>query len=175
MDNPLKGAVALCAAGLLLLGGAGTYALSSVSVDRQRAVISSDQLHFSDTLPGEWADATSGTPVAIPDIDDFLVGPGDVLTYTLASTVRARGDNLATTLKADPSSISDNPQLLNDVDVTTDVSVAGRQTSAINGADNGQSVDVVVTLAFARGSSSSGELARLDLSKLRLTLQQDAR
>ena len=98
-----------------------------------------------------------------------------MLTYTLASTVRARGDNLATTLKADPSSISDNPQLLSDVDVTTDVSVDGRQTSAINGADNGQSVDVVVTLAFARGSSSSGELARLDLSKLRLTLQQDAR
>jgi alternate signal-mediated exported protein len=175
MDNPLKGAVALCAAGLLLLGGAGTYALSSVSVERQRAVIRSDQLHFSDTLPGEWADTTSGTPVAIPDIDDFLVGPGDVLTYTLVSTVRARGDNLATTLKADPSSISDNPQLLNDVDVTTDVSVAGRRTSAINGTDDGRSVDVVVTLAFARGSSSSGELARLDLSKLRLTLQQDAR
>ena len=71
--------------------------------------ISAGQLRFSDTLPGEWADASSGTPVAIPDIDDFLVGPGDVLTYTLSSTVRARGDNLAATLKADPSSISDNP------------------------------------------------------------------
>ena len=38
MDNPLKGAVALCAAGLLLLGGAGTYALWSDSVDRERVV-----------------------------------------------------------------------------------------------------------------------------------------
>ena len=175
MDNPLKGAVALCAAGLLLLGGAGTYALWSDSVERQRVLISSEQLRFSDTLPGAWADATSGTPVAIPDIDDFLVGPGDVLTYTLSSTVRARGDNLAATLKADPSSISDNPQLLSDVDVTTDVTVAGRQTSAISGANDGQRLDVVVTLAFARGSTSSGELARLDLSNLTLTLQQDAR
>jgi alternate signal-mediated exported protein len=175
MDNPLKGMIALCAAGLLLLGGAGTYALSSDSLDRQRAAISSDQLHFSDTLPGEWADASSGTPVAIPDIDDFLVGPGDVLTYTLSSTVRARGDNLATTLRADPSSISKNPQLISDVDVTTDVSIAGRPTSAITDADNGKALDVVVTVAFARGSVSSGELAALDLSNLRLTLQQDAR
>ncbi len=44
MDNPLKGAVALCAAGLLLLGGAGTYALWSDSVERQRVLISSEQL-----------------------------------------------------------------------------------------------------------------------------------
>jgi alternate signal-mediated exported protein len=175
MDNPFKGAIALCAAGLLLLGGAGTYALWSDSVDRQRVLVSSGQLPYSDTLPGEWADASSGTPVAIPDIDDFLVGPGDVLTYTLSSSVRARGDNVAATLKADPSSISDNPQLLSDVDVTTDVSVAGRRTSAITGADKGRAVDVVVTLAFARGSVSSGELAALDLSKLRLTLLQDTR
>ena len=78
--------------------------------------------------------------MAIPDIDDFLIGPGDVLTYTLSSTVRARGDNLGATLQADPSSITDNPYLLSDVDMTTDVSVDGRQTSAITGADDGQSL-----------------------------------
>ena len=49
MDTPLKGAIALCAAALLVLGGAGTYALRSDSVDRQRESTSSAQLRFSDT------------------------------------------------------------------------------------------------------------------------------
>ena len=175
MDNPLKGAIALSAAALLLLGGAGAYALRSDSLDRQRSAIVAGQLRFSDTIPGVWADASSGTPEAIRDIDDFSVSPGDVLTYTLSSTVRARGDNLAATLKADPSSITDNPYLLSDVDVTTEVSVDGSQTSAITGADSGKPVEVVVTLAFGRGSLDSGELAALDLSGLTLTLEQDVR
>ena len=175
MVNPLRGAIALCAAALLLLGGAETHAMWSDSLDRQRSAISSGQLRFSDTIPGEWADVSSGTPIAIRDIDDLVIGPGSVLTYTLSSTVRARGDNLGATLKADPSSITDNPYLLTDVDMTTDVSVDGRQTSAITGADDGQKLEVIVTLAFGRGSLDSDELAALDLSGLTLTLQQDAR
>jgi alternate signal-mediated exported protein len=175
MDNPLKGAIALCAVALLLLGGAGAYALRSDSVNRQRSAVSSAQLRFSDTMPGEWAETSSGRSVAIPDIDDFPINRGDVLTYTLSSTVRARGDNLGATLIADPSSITDNPYLLSDVELTTDVTVDGRQTSAITEADNGRPLDVIVTLAFGRGSLESDELAALDLSGLTLNLQQDAR
>jgi alternate signal-mediated exported protein len=174
MHLHLKLAVALCATALLL-GGAGTYGLWSDSVDDERANINSSQLRFSDTVAGEWADASSGSPIAIPDIDDFVVVPGDVLTYMLSSTVRARGESLDAILEADPSSITDEPELLKDVHVTTEVSVAGRPTTAITGADNGKALDVVVTLAFGQASLGSGELSGHDLSGLMLTLRRDAR
>lgn len=175
MDNRLKGALALCTVALLLVGGSVAYALRSDGVDRQRRVINSGQLRFSDTVPGEWTDATSGTPVAIPDVAALVIDPGDVLTYRLSSTVRARGDNFPATLVADPSSISDDPELLRNIELTTEVSVAGRQTTAITGADDGETLDVVVTVVFGRTSLTSRALSELDLSDLMLTLRHDAR
>lgn len=174
MDIRLKVAFALCAAALLL-GSAGMYAVWSDETDDDRGdEISSGPLRFSDTLPGEWADASTGTVVAIDDIDDFVVIPGDVLTYTLSSTVRAEGDRVATTLEADPSSITDEPRLLEDVDLTTEMAVGGRPRSVITEADNGETLDVTVTLAFGPASLSAGTLSGRDLSGLMLTMRHDA-
>ena len=122
MHKPLKGAIALGAAGLLLLGGAGTYALWSDSVDLAGGTVNAGQLEFVSTTPGEWRDVSDGAPgTVISDISTFQIVPGDVLTYSLSTTLRAQGDNLAATIAADPTTIDGPPELLADVEVSTAV------------------------------------------------------
>lgn len=176
MHKPLKGAIALGAAGLLLLGGAGTYALWNDTVDLAGGEVSSGQLRFTGTTTGAWADASGpGAPVAIPDITAFLLVPGDVLTYSLSTTLRAQGDNLEATLAADPTSVTGPTPLLTDVTVTTAVSSGGTAISAITEANDNQTIDVVVTLDFTDTSLNASQLQTLDLSGLELTVQQNPR
>jgi alternate signal-mediated exported protein len=176
MHKPLKGAIALGAAGLLLLGGAGTYALWSDSVDLAGGTISSGQLEFVDTTAGVWRDASDGTPgVVIPDIAQFVIVPGDVLTYSLSTTLRASGDNLEATLAADPNSITGDADLLADIDVTTDVTSGGTAISAITEANDQDVIDVVVTITFDEASDNDSQLDDLDLTNLELTVEQNPR
>ncbi len=175
MKKPVKGVIALGAAALLSLGGLGTYALWSDSVVLSGGTLNSGRLEFTGTTTGSWADVSSGTPVPIADISTFLLVPGDVLTYTLATTIQAEGDNLAATLAADPSSVTGDAALLADVSVTTAVTVSGTPITAVTDANDGQQVDVVVTFDFTETSLNATQLQSLDLSGLQLTLTQNPR
>ena len=173
MNKSLKGALALGAAGMLLLGGAGTYARWSDAVNLNGGAINSGQLRFVDTTTGTWTDTS--TNQVISDISAFRVVPGDVLSYKLSTTVRAEGENLEASLAADPSSVTGDAELLADIDVTTNVAVNGTPTSTITEANDGNRVDVTVTLAFDEASLNPTQLQSLDLSALRLTLEQNPR
>jgi alternate signal-mediated exported protein len=176
MHKPLKGAVALAAAGLLLLGGAGTYALWSDSVTLDGGSVSSGQLAFADTTAGVWRDVSDGAPgTTITDINTFVIVPGDILTYSLSTTLRAQGDNLAATLAAEPSSITGDAELLADIDVTTAVSTGGAPIAAITEANDEDVIDVVVTLTFDEASGSLSQTDDIDLSNLALTVNQNPR
>lgn len=175
MNKTIKGAAALAAAGALLLGGYGTYALWTDSASLDGGTVGSGQLAITDATAGVWADVTSGTPVTIPDIAAFAIVPGDVLTYTVGATVRAQGDNLVATLTADPGSITGDPELLADVDVSTAITVDGAAAAAITEEDDGSAVQAVVTLDFDVASTNVTQLQDLDLSALTLVLQQNAR
>ena len=176
MHKPLKGAVALGAAGLLLLGGAGTYALWSDSVVLSGGTINAGQLEFVDTTAGVWRDASDGAPgTVITDISTFLVVPGDVLTYSLSTTLRAQGDNLAATLAVDPDSITGDDDLLDDIAVATTVNSGGTPITTITEANDEDVIDVVVTLTFDEGSGNESQLDQIDLSNLELTVNQNAR
>jgi alternate signal-mediated exported protein len=176
MHRPVKGAIALGVAGLLLLGGAGTYALWSDSVDLAGGTINSGQLEFVNTTTGEWRDISDGTPGdPITDISGFRIVPGDVLTYSLSTTLRASGDNLEATLAADPSSITGDADLLADIDVTTAVSTGGSPITTITEANDQDVIDVVVTLTFDEASDNDSQLDDLDLSNLQLTVEQNPR
>ena len=176
MHKALKGAAALAAAAALLLGGYGTYALWSDSETLNGGSIDSGQLALDGTTAGVWRDASAGTPgTVIADISTFRIVPGDVLTYSLSRTVRAQGDNLQATLAADPSSVTGDPELLADVDVTTAGAVNGTATTAITPANDGQTVNVLVTFDFDPLSLNATQLESLDLSALQLTLTQNPR
>lgn len=176
MSKFFQASLALVAAGVLLLAGYGTYALWSDSETLDGGSLSSGELAFAGTDPGVWRDASAGTPgTVIADITAFQIVPGDVLTYTLTRTVEASGDNLVATLAADPATVTGDPELLADVDITTAVTVDGAATTAITEANDGQEVVATVSFAFDEASTNETQLQALDLSSLELTLTQNPR
>ena len=176
MSKMMKGALALVAAAVLLLGGYGTYALWSDSEVLDGGSVSSGQLAFEGAGAGVWRDASDASPGdVIADITTFQIVPGDTLTYTLTRTVRASGDNLVATLAANPASITGDPELLADVAITTGITVAGATATAITEANDGQVVVATVTFVFDEASTNETQLQALDLSALELTLTQTAR
>ncbi|MDQ0677546.1 alternate signal-mediated exported protein [Arthrobacter pascens] len=90
MNKAIKGAIAAGAAGILLLGGAGTFAVWSDTATVDAGMVSTGQLSLS-VAAGSWAEATHG-PIA--DIGTFQIIPGDSLTYNTTVTVKAEGENL---------------------------------------------------------------------------------
>jgi alternate signal-mediated exported protein len=177
MHKPLKGAIALAAAGGLLLGGAGTYALWNDSVDLSGGTINSGQLEFVDTTPGVWRDVSDGSPgTVITNISTFVIVPGDVLTYSLSTTLNAQGDNLEATIAADPSTITGDADLLADLDITTAVSTGGTEiTGPITEANHEDVIDVLVTLTFDETGDNDSQTDEIDLSEFTLTVTQNQR
>ncbi len=171
-----KGAIALAAAaGLLLAGGGGTYALWSDQVTLNGGNVNSGELKLVDTQPGTWFDLSSGTAVAIPDISVFRVVPGDLIEYRAVTTIAAEGQNLKATLAADPGSVTGDPELLADMTVTTGIKVGGTAQTAITEADDAKQIDVAVDFDFSDASLDPTQLQSLDLSALQLSLTQDVR
>lgn len=176
MNKTARGAAALAAAAALLLGGAGTYALWNDTESLDGGAVASGELKITGATAGVWRDVSGGgTGTVIADIASFLVVPGDTLTYTVGATVLAKGDNLSATLTADPTSVTGDPALLADVDVTTAVRVGGAVVPTITEANDGQTVQTVVTLAFDEASTNATQLQDLDLADLELVLQQSPR
>ena len=168
MHKPLKGAIALGAAGRLLLGGAGTYALWNDSVELDGGTVNAGQLEFVGTSPGSGPTSPDGTPATITDITTFLIVPGDVLTYSLSTTLRAQGNNLAATLTAAlPTGTPATPPSAGRRDVETVVTTAAaRSRRPITEANDGDEIDVVVTLTFDEDSVNATQLHEVDLSGL---------
>jgi spore coat-associated protein N len=101
MNKATKGALAAGAAGILLLGGAGTFALWEDSASITAGTVSTGELEL-DLGTGTWAQtATPATPI---NINTFKIVPGDSLTYTTSVTATATGDNLTGELKIDGAS-----------------------------------------------------------------------
>jgi alternate signal-mediated exported protein len=95
MNKMTKGAIAGAAGIVLLLGGAGTFALWSDNAGVDGGTITSGVLDLQANTDGVWKDTSSdvsGAPVVVPAT--FRVVPGDQLTYTQTVTVTATGDNL---------------------------------------------------------------------------------
>lgn len=94
MNKAIKGSIAAGAAGILLLGGAGTLAQWRDSTEVDAGALSTGQLELA-LGPGAWNDWTSGAPVPITTISGFKLVPGDTLIYTTTATITAVGNNLA--------------------------------------------------------------------------------
>jgi spore coat-associated protein N len=104
MNKATKGAIAAGAAGILLLGGAGTFALWSDTDNVNAGTVSTGVLNL--TLDS--ADNAKWTETATPNTEinlaTFEIVPGDSLTYTTTVSVTATGDNLTGELEIAESS-----------------------------------------------------------------------
>lgn len=95
MNKLLKGSIAGAAGVALLLGGAGTFALWNAEAPIQGGTITAGTL---EVLAGEgvWADQFGAV-----EIGEYLIVPGDTLTYKTSVSVEAAGDNLKAVLSVE--------------------------------------------------------------------------
>jgi alternate signal-mediated exported protein len=171
MNKFTKGAIATGAGIVLLLGGAGTFAYWNDSADIAAGDIESGTLSLVAGVDG-WEDQDGDT---IADINDFLIVPGDELTFTGDYTIDATGDNLLATLDVDDTDfLADLPaDLVGELSVSFSVdAVAG--PAEITSANDGDTVVVVVTVTFPFGATvdNTTQAETVDLSSLDITLTQ---
>ena len=99
MKKSSKGAVAAAAAGVLLLGGAGSLAFWSATDSVAGIGVTAGQLKLSaPTCTGWTFDGSESTPnkAYVPATDKIV--PGDVLTQSCDYTITAKGEHLRANL-----------------------------------------------------------------------------
>jgi alternate signal-mediated exported protein len=180
MNNKVKGSLAAAAAAVLCLGGLGTLAYWNDDESTNGGTVSSGELSLDAPTNVSWFDVTGDGEVAIANIDNFLIVPGDVLEYRASVVVNAAGDNLAAELTADGSTITGDASLLENLDTTFAASIGvapGTPVTAdypITADNDGDTVNVVVTLSFDSVTTTDleAQTESVDLSDLTVTLQQ---
>ena len=192
MNRFAKGAIAGAAGILLLLSGAGTFALWNGSASAAAGSVQSGTMTIAaDATAGTWSVTHgSGSATAIPNIASVRAVPGDVLTFTQKVDVTATGDNLSAILSIDPTSIKagdSSPSsaalvtaLTSGMTVTVGAPLpvgvtagAAANTYAVSGTTGTKVLTVSVTLPF--DSTTTGTVAQggtVDLSALGFKLAQ---
>ncbi|MHA7304939.1 alternate-type signal peptide domain-containing protein [Arthrobacter sp. TMN-49] len=88
----MKAAIAAGAAGALMFGGAGTFALWNGSGDVSAGTVTTGHLLLDTAAAGVWQDVSvPATPVAFNPATDTIV-PGDIVEYKQTVTIDADGD-----------------------------------------------------------------------------------
>lgn len=154
MKKTTKGALAAGAAGVLLLGGAGSLAYWSDSAPIDGGSVTSGTLALSDaTCDADWvyAEGNAGAGTAVT-----LIVPGDTIAKDCTFTVTATGDNLEATLSTpttvDVTSTPDAPSLV--ANVSAGYTIGGVAVPAtITDADNGQTVTATIEVEFPFGTA----------------------
>ncbi len=176
MRKEIKAAIA-GALGVVLLTGGTTFALWSDSENVNGGTVNSGTLALTPSGTPAWNDISNPTTPEPITIEDFLIVPGDTIEYTAAFTVNASGDNLSATLDvSDPVAATGDAALLEATTVTqtfTDVGGEPVTDGAITSADDGEVINVTVTIVFDEstpGTTAQGE--SISLSDMTITLQQ---
>jgi len=97
MKKSTEGALAIGAAAVLLLGGAGTLAYWTADTDVDAGDLEAGSITL-DALACDGFVHSDGSPVT-------LIVPGDVVTNDCDATLVLEGDNIGATLTIDPASV----------------------------------------------------------------------
>lgn len=167
MNRFAKGSIAAGAGIVLLLGGAGTFALWNDTAEIGNATIQAGELRLDTTGTGGW-DAVPANWV-----------PGDSATYTDTLTLTAVGDNIAAILSVDESSITGDADLLADLEIEFTVGAVTGGTVVDNGdgsysisAAGSYTIPVEVSVSFDAASSNATQLQQVDLTTIAFKVQQ---
>lgn len=181
MKKVTKAAVAAGAAGVLLLGGAGSFALWNDTKSVDAGTVSTGHLTLDASAPGAWADVSSDVDVENAEFDpanDHIV-PGDTVTYTQVVTIGADGKNLkgeltVGTLAAVPAALTDQVTVTVAPTAAAGVTVDGSVVSF--DAPGIFTVPVTITVNFLEGAAGSTPettmVQEVNLNALELTLDQ---
>lgn len=157
MNKTTKGALAAAAAGVLLLGGAGTLAYWTDSATVSGIDVKSGELKIiNDNCDGaDWVfDGGEATPNKIYASGDLIV-PGDVLTKDCTFEIKATGEHLRATLAIT------NPSLSGDLsdDLQYNGTFVVGATPLANGditeQNDGDVVHATITVTFPYGDATT--------------------
>lgn len=181
MNRKTKGAIAAGAAVVLLLGGAGSYALWSDNSTVNGGTITAGTLKLNPGAAGAWTDHSTtmigGTPV---DPSTQPIVPGDIWEYDATYTISATGKNMKAQLTPTPGSIT-IPAAFNDpacggscVTVSSTTSVnGGPAASGPVTVNNNDSVAVKVTVNFNTATPNQvGQTGTVSVSNMTIQLNQ---
>lgn len=153
MKKTTKGALAAVAAGVLLMGGAGSLAYWSDTATVDGGAITTGELALGDaTCDADWAyavgNAGAGTTAT-------LIVPGDTVAKQCTFTVTATGDNLQATLTTPTTvDVTETPGAASlQADVSAAYAIGGAAIPAsITSANDGQTVTATIEVAFPFGT-----------------------
>ncbi|QIX26924.1 alternate-type signal peptide domain-containing protein [Nocardioides sp. JQ2195] len=159
MNKSTKGAIAAGAAAVLLLGGAGSLAYWSDSVDLPGGNIAAGELALSNPSCDEgWVygpdNAKAGSSVS-------LIVPGDTIVKECTFTVAASGDNLAATLETPDTvdyTVTSSPApttLQLDVDATYVDQEGAPVPAQVTSADDGDTITSTLAVTFPFGDAAT--------------------
>ncbi len=188
MNRFAKGSIAGAAGILLLLSGAGTFALWNGSASAAAGAVKSGTMTIAaDPTPGAWS-VVHGTGASTPiaNIANFRAVPGDVLTFTQKVDVVATGDNLSAILSVDSTSIKPgdaspaSTALVTALTSSMTVSVpsgvtAGTAANTFNVSPSAGTQVLTVSVQLPFDTGTSGTLAQggtVNLAALGFNLQQ---
>lgn len=173
MNKSAKGAVAAAAAGVLLLGGAGSLAYWSDSDGVAGGTFNSGSLSLTalNTCNAWTIDSDEDAPGATFDpLSDLLV-PGDKITKECTFTVDATGDHLRATVAAAATTDSGvlAPNLTLDPAALT---IGGTTVTEITEANDGDTLTVTVGVTFDSTSDNTTQLKSGTLDEIAITTSQ---
>jgi len=179
MNNKTKGVIAGIA-GIALLGGGTTFALWSDSATISGGTITNGNLEVEAIGPLTWADVSSdvsGTPVAIANIANWRMVPGDTLEGSQDLDVQVEGNNLVANLLVDTTAVASLPDdvtvtydVLRGDDILADAVALGTDTPLSNVASG--TYTVVVRVDFDHDAVGSKQDTTV-LESIAVTLTQD--
>lgn len=186
MNKVTKAGISAGIAGLLLLGGAGTYALWQDSKTVDAGTVQTGQLKLTLGAAGTWKDISSdvtGAPTIDPAV--FKIVPGDTIQFSQGVTILAEGQNLKGQLTIDQSTVTAAIPVAWQPYVTVTVAPSGLPAGITNNAGvlsftapGSYTFNVGITVAFAKGTNASAtddetiENQTANLNGLALKLEQ---
>ncbi len=166
MKRSTKGALAASAAGILLLGGAGSLAFWNATVDVPGGAIASGELKLSapDCGDGWLLDDGEDTPNQ-PYAPGDKVVPGDVITKVCTFDITAVGDHLRATLGVTGGGFAASNALTADLAIDAkyqidDVDIPAELTEANDG--DTVTATIAVTVDSASLNNTQGLAATLN-------------
>jgi len=162
MKRSTKGALAASAAGVLLLGGAGSLAYWNATDDVDGGTLTAGSLTLSDmTCAATWTEGL--------DLDVQLVVPGDTVTKECTGTITMTGDHIEADVTLDQDSVATAEEAFNDaapdtvagdaVDITASLTGGGTITAS-------GPISVTITAAWPFGSIADNESQSVSTSAL---------
>lgn len=133
--------------GICLLLGGSTYALWSANVPMDsEATITAGDLQVTAMTAQHWFDVTDGAnPLELPNLQSFLMVPGDKLQLKQNLNVVIVGDNISGKLKVELPNSTESTALLSQAKFTLKLlGVDGEELTSLTPTTNGNSIEVAV-------------------------------